>query len=304
MLGDVMDINDSLGLVTTKIEEWVRTIVEMLPNFVVAILVLGLFYVCAKILRNLAGKILIRLSSSAAVNNLILNIVYIFTILTGMFVALGILQLDKTVTSMLAGVGIIGLALGFAFQDTIANLVSGIIIAFRRPYDIGDIIESSGYFGKVIRIDLRTTDIQLLQGPIVLVPNKNVLQNAVVNYSEYGWRRVDLGIGVSYGEDLENVRKVTLEAVHQVENLDTSKDVTFYYEEFGDSSINFSVRFWVKYTNRNAVYLKAKSDAIINIKSAFNSAGIVIPFPIRTLDFGIKGGEKLSQMKINLSRQE
>ena len=218
--------------------------------------------------------------------------------------ALGILQLDKTVTSMLAGVGIIGLALGFAFQDTIANLVSGIIIAFRKPYDIGDIIESNGYFGKVFRIDLRTTDIQLLQGPVVLVPNRNVLQNAVINYSEYGWRRVDLGIGVSYGEDLENVRKVTLEAVQQVENLDASKDVTFYYEEFGDSSINFTVRFWVKYTDRNAVYLKAKSDAIMNIKSAYNAAGIVIPFPIRTLDFGIKGGEKLSQMEINLRRQK
>lgn len=299
-----MDIKDSLGLVTNKIEEWIRTVVEMLPNFVVAILVLVLFYLSAKILRRLAGKILNRLSSSAAVNNLILNIVYIFTILLGMFVALGILQLDKTVTSMLAGVGIIGLALGFGFQDTIANLVSGIIIAFRKPYDIGDIIESNGYFGKVIRIDLRTTDIQLLQGPIVLVPNKNALQEAVVNYSEYGWRRVDLGIGISYGEDLENVRKVTLEAVHKVENLDASRDVTFYYEEFGDSSINFSVRFWVKYNNRNGVYLKARSDAIMNIKSAYNAAGIVIPFPIRTLDFGIKGGQPLSRMKINVRSQE
>ena len=299
-----MDIKDSLGLVTNKIEEWVRTVVEMLPNFVVAILVLVLFYAAAKILRRLAGKILDRLSSSAAVNNLILNIVYIFTILLGMFVALGILKLDKTVTSMLAGVGIIGLALGFAFQDTIANLVSGIIIAFRKPYDIGDIIESNGYFGNVIRIDLRTTDIQLLQGPIVLIPNKNVLQHAVTNYSEYGWRRVDLGIGVSYGEDLENVRKVTLEAVHKVEDLDASRDVTFYYEEFGDSSINLSVRFWVKYDNRNGAYLKAKSDAIMNIKSAYNAAGIVIPFPIRTLDFGIKGGEKLSQMKVNVRSQD
>lgn len=297
-----MDINASLNLVTGKVEEWYQTLIEMLPNFVVALLVLALFYILARVARNLVERVLNRLSTGNAVSNLMANVVYFIVIITGMFVALGILKLDKTVTSLLAGVGIVGLALGFAFQDTIANLVSGVIIAFRRPYDVGDIIESNDYFGKVIRVSLRTTDIQLLQGPIVLIPNKLAIQNPVINYSEYGWRRVDLKVGVSYGEDLEKVKKVTLEAVGRVENLVKSRDVTLFYDEFGDSSINFNVRFWIEYGNRNADYLRAKSDAIMNIKSAYRENGIVIPFPIRTLDFGIKGGEKLSEMDVNISR--
>jgi len=297
-----MDINASFNLVVGKIEEWARTLIEMLPNFVVAILAMILFYVLARVARKLVDKGLKRLSTGNAVSNLMANVVYFAVIIAGLFVALGILKLDKTVTSLLAGVGIAGLALGFAFQDTIANLVSGIIIAFRRPYDVGDIIESNDYFGKVIRVNLRTTDIQLLQGPIVLIPNRMAVQNPVTNYSEYGWRRVDLQVGVSYAEALEEVKRVTLEAVGQVEGLVKSRDVTLFYDEFGDSSINFNVRFWIEYGNRNAEYLKAKSDAIMRIRSAYEEHGIVIPFPIRTLDFGIKGGEKLSEMDVSIRR--
>ena len=297
-----MDINASFNLVVGKIEEWARTLIEMLPNFVVAILAMILFYVLARVARKLVDKGLKRLSTGNAVSNLMANVVYFTVIIAGLFVALGILKLDKTVTSLLAGVGIAGLALGFAFQDTIANLVSGIIIAFRRPYDVGDIIESNDYFGKVIRVNLRTTDIQLLQGPIVLIPNKMAVQNPVTNYSEYGWRRVDLQVGVSYAEDLEEVKRVTLEAVGQVEGLVKSRDVTLFYDEFGDSSINFNVRFWIEYGNRNADYLRAKSEAIMRIRSAYQENGIVIPFPIRTLDFGIKGAEKLSEMDVSIRR--
>ena len=296
-----MDINASVDLVKNKVAEWIETIIQMLPNFVVAVVVLVLFYFIAKLVRKLVSKVAYKVSSSDAVNNLISNITYIFVIALGLFVALGVLQLDKTVTSLLAGVGIIGLALGFAFQDTAANFVSGVIIAFRKPYNVGDVIQSGDFFGKVYRINLRTTDIQLFQGPIVLIPNKDVFQNPVTNFTVYGKRRIDLAVGVSYGDDLEKVKKVTIDAVKEVENLDPSENVTLFYDEFGSSSINFNVRFWVKYSNKHSDYLQVKSDAIMKIKSAYDANDIMIPFPIRTLDFGIKGGEKLSEMKVNVN---
>jgi small conductance mechanosensitive channel len=104
-----------------------------------------------------------------------------------------------------------------------------------------------------------------------------------------------LKVGVSYGEDLEQVRAVTLNAIKALPDLLAREDISLYYTEFGDSSINFELRFWINF-KKQPDYLQARSEAIIAIKKAYNKHNISIPFPIRTLDFGIKGGEKLNEV--------
>ena len=131
----------------------------------------------------------------------------------------------------------------------------------------------------------------------MIIPNREVLQNPVTNYTKTHDRRVDLEVGVSYGDDLEKVKEITLNAVRKLENLLPDKEVQLYYKEFGDSSINFVVMFWIRYLDESK-FLAARSSAIMNIKKAYNENDITIPFPIRTLDFGIKGGEKLSDMSL------
>jgi len=129
---------------------------------------------------------------------------------------------------------------------------------------------------------------------LVLVPNKMVFENPTTNYSSHGIRRVDLEVGVSYAEDLERVQQVVIQALEEVKNRVKTRDIEVMYDSFGNSSINLEARFWVRYS-RQVDYVGAKSDAIIRIKKAFDANNILIPFPIRTLDFGIKGGEKLSE---------
>jgi small conductance mechanosensitive channel len=145
-------------------------------------------------------------------------------------------------------------------------------------------------------MNIRTTNLRTFQGQIVLIPNKEVYQNPIVNYTETGERRIDLSVGVSYGDDLEKARKVAIEAVKGIPNLREDKGITFYYDEFKDSSINFNIRLWVDYKGDNRYYLQVKNDGIMRIKKAFEENDISIPFPIRTLDFGIKGGEKLNEV--------
>lgn len=290
-----IDIEQPLSLVTNKLEGWLSGFIAMLPNILVAILTLILFIFLAKAISSGANQLFKRISQNTAVISLFNTLIYIAVIATGLFIALGILELTQTVTTLLAGVGILGLALGFAFQDIAANFISGILIAFRQPFRVGDIIENEGYLGTVTEINLRTTTINTFQGLEILVPNKNLFQNVVINYTRTKDRRVDLGVGVSYGDDLRKVKKITLEAVSKLESIDQSREVTLFYNEFGDSSINFSVRFWAN-SPRQPDYLQAQSDAIIAIQEAYNEHDIMIPFPIRTLDFGIKGGEKLSEM--------
>jgi small conductance mechanosensitive channel len=287
-------ISDAISKLYDKLTAWVQQLILMLPNLLVAILIFITFYTAGRLVKRVMDKPLQRFSNSQALIGLLLNLVFAAFIATGIFVGLSILQLDKAVTSLLAGAGIIGLALGFAFQDIAANFVSGVLMAIRKPIKPGDIIESNSYFGTVININLRSTIIRSMQGQHVHIPNKDIFSKPIVNYSEEGKRRIDLKCGISYGDDLEKVKKVVIEAIKGIDYLINKDEITFFYKEFGDSSINFEVRYWVNF-KRQPEYLSALSDGIIRIKKAFDENNIMIPFPIRTLDFGIKGGEKLQE---------
>ena len=290
-----MKIQDASELVLEKLENWMRTLIAMLPNLALALIIVLAGYGIAKLVRNLIHKTLRKTTRHSALLTLVTNIVYISIILVAGFIALGVLDLDKTVTSLLAGAGIIGLALGFAFQDIASNFMSGVFMAIRKPFDEGDIIESEEKMGVVTDMNLRATIIRSFQGQYHIIPNKNVFQAVITNYTRLGRRRIDLAVGVSYGDDLEKVKRVTLEAVKGIPTVLQNEDISLYFNEFGDSSINFSVRFWAKF-KKQTDFLQAQSDAIMAIKKAYDENDIMIPFPIRTLDFGIKGGEKLNEV--------
>lgn len=214
-----------------------------------------------------------------------------------MFACLSILKLDKAVTSILAGAGIAGLALAFAFQDIAANFMSGILITNRKPLRVGDIVKLKDYMGKVTAVNLRDTVVQTFQGQLVIIPNKDVSQNPIENFSLLGRRRMDLTVGVSYGEDLEKVKQRTMDAVRDIPGLAPDQETTFFYTEFADSAINYTLRIWV-ISPEQPEYLRVQSEAIMRIKKAYDEAGILIPFPIRTLDFGINGGKALEEVAI------
>lgn len=288
-------VDKTLQLLLNKLELWLNHIILMLPNFVIAVLVLLFTIFIAKLIRKFTDKVLERFSHSKALNNLISNMVYMVTILVGLFFVLGILNLDKTVTSLLAGVGIIGLALGFAFQDIASNFIAGVFIATRKPFSVGDVIETNEHFGVIERINLRTVDIRRITGELVKLPNKMVFEKPLINFSYFGVRRIDLDGRVAYSEDLDRVKQVILGCMTGITGLVEKKEVEVMFKEFGESAIRFEVRFWIQY-HRQFDYNQARSEAIMKIKKAFDQHKITIPFPIRTLDFGAKGGEILSEI--------
>ncbi len=293
-------IKQAINILQGKLENWLESITAMLPNFIVAVVVLVVFYFLARIIKTIAGKIFRRFYDKPAIRNLFTTIIHVAVIIVGLMVALNVLQLEKTVTSLLAGAGIIGLALGFAFQDISANFISGVMLAIRKPIVVGDIIEVDGYMGKVEDINLRVTVIRTFQGLHVIIPNKEVFQNSLTNYTKTNERRIDLECGVSYGDDLDKAKQTAVEALKDKSFLKKNEEINFYYTEFGDSSINFVLQFWIEYPGQPG-FMNARSEAIMALKKAFDSNDISIPFPIRTLDFGIKGGEALSQMKMNVA---
>ncbi len=291
----IEEVQVSFGLVQTKLEGWLEIAVANLPNLVVALLVVIVFGLLSRLVRKVSYRFLDRFSGRQAIARLLATLAGIAVIAIGIFIALGVLQLDKTVTSLLAGAGVIGLALAFAFQDLAANLIAGVYLSFQRPFRIGELIETNGVTGLVDAIDPRTTVIKSTDGRLILIPNKEVFENKLENLSRTGKRRVELEVGVSYAEDLDEVQSVAREAISGVESRDRNREVEIFFRSFGGSSIDFVARFWIPF-QRPADIHRATSEAVIAIKKAFDTHGITIPFPIRTLDFGIQGGQPLSQM--------
>ncbi len=296
-----MELANAYNLIVDKLKEWLNTAIEMLPNLIMAILVLTVFFVVGRILRKAVKKALDKVTKNKTITNLIETVVGVGVIGIGIFIALSIMNLDGAVTSLLAGAGIIGLALGFAFQDIAANFMSGLLLSIRQPFRIGDIIQTNGYYGKVYKLNLRSTMITTPQGQTIYIPNKKVYDSPLENYTDNGQRRVDLSCGVSYGDDLEKAKKVAIEAVEPLDCVDDSKEVELFFNEFGGSSVNFVIRFWIDF-NTPWQYPSAQSEAIMALHKAFDENDIMIPFPIRTLDFGIRGGEKLDTMIGNFDR--
>jgi small conductance mechanosensitive channel len=291
------NVNDALATILAKLESWMEKITVMLPNLILAIFLFIVFLNLARLARRLFARVISKAVDDVSIQRLLTQLLYYLCLSIGVFVVLEILDLDKAVTSLIAGLGVVGIALGFAFQDIAANFIGGVILAFKKPFNIGDVVEIDGTIGALDRTDFRLTVIRTFQGQEVYIPNKDVIQKKIINYSVTGERRIDLQIGVSYGEDLERVQQITLDAIKTVEGVRTDKDIIFDYYGFGDSSINYNLRFWIPFPGEPSI-LVIINQVFIAIKKAYDAHDITIPFPIRTLDFGIKGGTMLSELNL------
>ena len=281
------NLNKITDLINGKLNLWVETIIKLLPNIFLAAIVLVLGIFIAKFIRKLAVKIVSKISPNITLQNLFGSIIYFTALGVLLFTVLTILNLDKAVTSILAGAGILGLALAFAFQDIASNFMSGIFISFRKPLKVGDIVEIKGYMGRVIEINLRDTVMQTFKGKTVIIPNREVFQNPIENYSFLQKRRFDLEFRISLQEDLEKVHQVTLAALKDIKDLSADDETHVYFTEIGKSAIHISVRMWIN-TPEQITYNEVGSEAIMKIQKAYKENNITIPFPVKTLDFKTK----------------
>jgi small conductance mechanosensitive channel len=286
----MMEIEKIWNLLVQKLLGWVRDFILLLPNLAVAVLVLVGFWLAAKLVRSLILRLLHRVSHSEQVTRLLAQTVFLALLAAGFFISLGIVGLQKTVASLLAGAGILGLALGFAFQDIAANFMAGIYLSIERPFRVGHLIQTKDFLGVVQRVHLRWTEVATPQGQLVLIPNKQVFENPITNFTTSGKRRVDVKLGVSYNDDLAKVREVTLKTLEQISVRKPDTGVEMFFEKLGDSTIDLVARFWIDFTSKQSEYLAAQSEAIEKLKKAYDDNGISLPFPTQTLEFRAKSG--------------
>lgn len=275
-------LESSYSKLTDKMSDWFDLLILNLPNFLIALIVFILAYWLSQNLQGWSNKYLKRVIKQPSIRDLVSNIASILTIILGLFLALSILNLDGTLKSLLAGAGVAGLAISLALQGTLSNTFSGLFIAIKDEVSVGDWVETNGFSGNVVEVNLRNTKVKEADNNIVVLPNKLILENPFKNYGLTSRIRASITCGVGYESDLSMVKKIATETIQNAYKPNSQEQVEFYYTEFGDSSINFLLRFWVD-SKEKLTALQVKSEAIMKIKEAFDENDINIPFPIRTI---------------------
>jgi small-conductance mechanosensitive channel len=187
---------------------------------------------------------------------------------------------------MVAG-GIVAIAVGFASQSIIGNLISGLFLMGERPVKIGDLVEISGNLGFVEDIHVISTSIRTLDGNYIRIPNETVFTSSIINYTSTPVRRFEYTIGISYADDAELAIRIINNLINDHPLALVSPGPQVYVEALGDNSVDIMVRVWSPSTE----WFTVKMDLLWMIKKALDEAEIEIPFPQRVVWFGEKNGE-------------
>jgi len=229
----------------------------------------------ARFIRNTTEKMMIKSKVDAALVSFVGNLIYV-SLLTFVILA-ALAQLGIQTTSFIAVIGAAGLAVGLALQGSLANFAAGVLMLIFRPFHVGDFIDGGGVTGIVEEIQIFTTQLRTPDNKTIIVPNAKITGDNITNYTRKENRRVDLVIGVSYQDDIENVKAVVADVLNGDERVLKDPAPTIAVLELGDSSVNFAVRPWVKTDDYWGVYF----DTTEKIKKRFDAEGISIPFPQR-----------------------
>ena len=257
--------------------------VESLPSLAIAIFIVFLTWIVARFGARISDMIVGRTELRASLKTLIDTLVKLGVWLAGLFIAAIVVMPGLTAASLLAGLGIGAVAIGFAFQDIFENFLAGVLIMMREKMRIGDVIECEGITGKVEHITLRETHVRKLSGELTVVPNSILFKNPVEILTDDSQRRHEVVVGVSYDTKLDRAAEVIRQAVEDVEDVLASKGIDIFAQEFNSSSVDFLVRWWAGSTPRDG--WESKDKVVRAVKAALDEAGIEIPFPYVTHTF-------------------
>ena len=158
----------------------------------------------------------------------------------------GLAQLGLSLGPLLAGFGVVGFILGFAMQDSLSNLAAGMMILINRPYDVGDMVEISGVFGKVEQMSMVSTSVLTLDNQKLVVPNSKIWGDVIKNVTDQRMRRVDMTFGISYSDDIPHAEKMLNEILVEHDKVLDDPEPVVRLHTLNDSSVDFVVRPWVR----------------------------------------------------------
>lgn len=266
-----------------RLNDMAEGFIESLPSLAISLFIVLLTWIVARFAVRISDMIVGRTDIRSSLKNLVDTLVRLAIWVVGLFIAAVVVMPDLTPASLLAGLGIGAVAIGFAFQDIFENFFAGILIMLREKMQIGDIIECEGITGKVEHITLRETHVRKLSGELTVVPNSILFKNPVEILTDVEQRRHEVVVGVSYDSNLDHAATVIHRAVESVSDVLASKGIDIFAQEFNSSSVDFLVRWWAGASPRAG--WESRDKVVRAIKAGLDEAGIEIPFPYVTHTF-------------------
>ena len=184
-------------------------------------------------------------------------------------------RLGVNVAPLIAGLGVTGFILGFAFQETLGNFASGMMIAINEPFKVGDFVDAAGHSGTILEVNMMATVMKTADNKRIVIPNKSVWGGPIVNYNTLGLRRVDLQVGIDYGEDVTKAVGIIRDAVAAVPGVLQDPAPVVAVASLNDSAVQINVRPWAK----SGDYWSVAAATLVAVKDELEKAGVKIPFP-------------------------
>ena len=270
-----------IDTVVNSLQDLLGSTIKIIPAIITALVIIMLTRYAAQFTKSIAEKVGTKALQSKSLQLLLSKTAHITTWILGVALACVVAFPGLRLGDIIATLGLSSVAIGFAFQDIFKNFLSGILILIQRPFRIDDQIVVGYYEGTVERIDIRTTKIRTYDGERILMPNSEVFTSAVRVRTAFNQRRTDLAVGVDYNTPLHEAKRILQQTIEQVEGVLDNKSPEIDLVGFGDSSIDFVVRYWTY--PRQPQVRQVQTRAIMAIKEALDAANISIPYPIRTL---------------------
>jgi small conductance mechanosensitive channel len=249
---------------------------HLAPKLLSALFVAVFFYVLYRVILGMASRIMDR-SPQVSAGMQAIGIRTFRVLGLGFVGVMTLSQLGVEVSAILAGFGIAGLAVGFAAKDSLGNFISGVTILLDRPFQVGDWVEvENDIYGQVQELTLRSTRILTKNREIVVIPNDQMVNQAVWNHSTMGAYRVDVDFGIAYKEDVDRAREVVMALPEGDDRLATNRSADVVMTKMNDSSVDFQLRLWVTDAGLARPLRFAYTE---KIRKALAEADIEIPFP-------------------------
>jgi small conductance mechanosensitive channel len=256
--------------------EWSQNIGDnFLPSLIVSIIILVVGYWVTRLLTRAFTRALQRSKVEETLQKFFGQLVHYS--LLALVVLVALTNLGIPTASLVAVLGASVLAIGLALQDTLSNLASGVLIIFLRPYKVNDFVEIGNELGTVNEVAFFHTELRTPDNKVLLIPNSDVMDGNIINYSEMEWIRVDMTFGISYDDDLLHAKRILQEIVAADERIPKDPAPVIAVEELGDNSVNLAVRPYTKLDN----FLQVRFDVTEQVKLRFDEEGLTIPFPQR-----------------------
>lgn len=258
-----------------NLEELATRLVAFIPDLLAAVVLLTGFWLFYRLARRPMHGALSHTGMHRKLVELLVDSIFRYAVLVFALV-MALDQLGVNVGAALAGIGVVGVAVGFAAQDSLANTIAGFMIFWDKPFAVNDWISVEGQFGMVQDITLRSTRIRTPRNTFVAIPNRKIIDAVLENHSTHGETRVDVPVGIAYKEDTAAAREVLLAAVAGLPDVRRDPAPTVVVAGLGDSSVDLLVRAWI---DRGEQIQGTRFAMVEAAKNALHAAGIQIPFP-------------------------